>query len=229
MNHHCRNSFCNISTILFEKSIHPPTPVGKKIMTGIVIIMAVIFLWSLTPLHAAPTARETMQQTIDEVLSVLKDPTLKGDSHVNTQKEQLRSIMDRTFNYTLLSRQALGRAWKEITPEQQNEFVRLYRALLANTYMDRMIAYGDEKVEITRDIPLSDTIFEVQTTIHSQNGEIPVFYRLNRVENQWQVFDVVIEGVSLTKNYRSQFTDFLAKKSMDDLLRVLRKKGENRK
>ena len=198
-------------------------------MTKLLIIMAATFLlWPPTPLHATPTARETMQQTINEVLSVLKDPTLKGNSHVATQKERLRTIMDRTFNYTLLSRQALGRIWKEISPEQQNEFMTLYRALLANTYMDRIIAYGDEKVEITRDIPLSDTIFEIQTVIHSQNGEIPVFYRLNKTENQWKVFDVVIEGVSLTKNYRSQFTDFLAKKSMNDLLRVLRNKTKNR-
>lgn len=189
-----------------------------------IMVTAALFLSTLSLLNAASTARETMQETIETVLAVLKDPALKGDDHMTQKKERLQTIMDRTFNYSLLAKQALGRAWREISAVQQNEFTALYSTLLADTYLDRIITYGDEKVEITRDISLSDAVFEVQTAIHSPNGTIPVFYRLNRSEDQWLVFDVVIEGVSLTKNYRSQFSDFLAKKSMDDLLKVLRKK-----
>jgi len=90
--------------------------------------------------------------------------------------------------------------------------------------MNRIISYGDEKVDVRREVPLSSKIYEVQTTIHSQTRLIPVFYRLSFSDNRWQVFDVVIEGVSLTRNYRSQFKNFLSKKSMDDLLGVLKKK-----
>ena len=210
-----------ISVIPFRKPVIMTHLMRILSLFALLVLIAIFSMPS--ELHAA-TARESMEKTINDVLIILKDPSLKGDDHLSVKKERLWTVMDKTFNYTLLSRQALGKNWTQITPEQQKEFVRLYSALLGNTYLDRIIAYGDEKVEITKEIPLSKSIFEVQTVIHAQNGEIPVFYRLNMAENQWRVFDVVIEGVSLTMNYRSQFKDFLAKKTMNDLLSVLKKK-----
>ncbi len=187
-------------------------------------VLIIIVLLSTPHSLYAETALETMQVTVNDVLNVLQDPALKGEKYLETKKEKLKVIMDRTFNYTILSRQALGKTWTTITPAQQQEFILLYSTLLGTTYMNRIISYGDEKVDIKRDVPLSDTIYEVQSIIHSQNREIPVFYRLNFKDKKWMVFDVVIEGVSMTQNYRSQFRNFLSKKSMEDLLGVLKKK-----
>ncbi len=192
-----------------------------------IFILILLMLLSSPQLLYATTATETMHNTINEVLTILKNPALKGDEHLKTKKEKLWPIMDRTFNYTMLSRQALGKIWHSITPIQQKEFIRLYSTLLGATYMNRVISYGDEKVVITKEMPLSDSISEVQTIISSQNQDIPVFYRLNLKNKKWLVFDVVIEGVSLTRNYRSQFKNFLSKNNMDDLLRVLKKKTQN--
>lgn len=210
---------------LQNKNLHIPFPTPFITMFFLTLLLLVN---TSQPLYAA-TAMETMQSTINDVLIILKDPALKGKEHLKTKKGKLWAIVDRTFNYSMLSRQALGRIWKNVTPIQQQEFTRLYSRLLGNTYMNRIIAYGDEKVDITRELPLSKSIAEVQTVIHSQSREIPVFYRLNLEDKKWQVFDVVIEGVSLTQNYRSQFKNFLSKKSMDDLLGVLKKKTANGK
>ena len=96
--------------------------------------------------------------------------------------------------------------------------------MLGKTYMNRILSYGDEKILIGRGIPLTDDIAEVQTTLISKKNDIPIHYRLSFKDGKWKIFDVLIEGVSLTKNYRSQFKKFLSKKSMAQLLEVLEKK-----
>lgn len=171
------------------------------------------------------TAGKTMKATVDKVLDVLKDPLLKGDAHTETKKDRLWTILDSAFDYDMLSRNTLGKHWRRMTPLQQKDFIQLFSRLLGNTYMDRILSYGNEKILITKEVPLSEKIAEVQTSIYSREGrEIPVFYRLVSGDAGWHVFDIVIEGVSLTGNYRSQFKKFLSKKSMEQLLQALRKK-----
>ncbi|SLM28120.1 Toluene tolerance protein [Desulfamplus magnetovallimortis] len=205
---------------------------GKTDKFNVVILFVLmlslleVLLLSLPHDSEASTAMNTMENTVNEVLGVLKDPDLKGDGNRDIKKEKIWVIIDKAFNYDLLARQALGKIWKTISNEQQHEFTKLYSKLLGNTYIDRILSYGDESVDIEREIPLADKIAEVQTVISYQERKIPVFYRLNFENGTWKVFDVVIEGVSMTKNYRSQFKDFLSKKSMDDLLNVLNKKSQ---
>ncbi len=170
------------------------------------------------------TAVETMSRVTDDVLTVLKDPGLKEESFLETKKEKLWESMDTVFDYQLLSQYSLGRKWRQITPEQQTNFLRVYGLLLGKTYMNRILSYGDEKILIGREIPLADDIAEVQTTLISKKNDIPIHYRLSFNNGEWKIFDVLIEGVSLTKNYRSQFKKFLSKKSMAQLLEVLEKK-----
>ncbi|SMC82557.1 phospholipid transport system substrate-binding protein [Desulfocicer vacuolatum DSM 3385] len=173
--------------------------------------------------HGA-TAVETMSKITNEVLNVLKDPGLKDEAFLVTKKEKLWEIMDHVFDYQLLSQYSLGRKWRRITPEQQADFIRVYGLLLGKTYMNRILSYGDEKIIIGREIPLADGIAEVQTTLVSQKNDIPIHYRMSLANGEWKIFDVVIEGVSLTKNYRSQFKKYLSGKSMAQLLKVLDKK-----
>ena len=193
------------------------------------ICLAAFLLMTSQSLDASPlTPAETMQITVNKVLEVLKDPQLKGDAHVNTKKERLWTIVDSVFDYERLSRNVLGLHWRNSTSEQQKEFTHLFSRLLGNTYMDRILSYGNEKITITKEMQLSESIAEVQTSISSEKGtEIPLFYRLFVENGTWRVYDIIIEGVSLTGNYRSQFKNFLSKKSMKQLLQVLRKKTEN--
>ena len=90
--------------------------------------------------------------------------------------------------------------------------------------MDRILAYKDEKVEVSREKLFSDTKAEVQSKVVAPSGNIPIVYRMILKKNNWKVYDVIIEGVSLIKNYRTQFNDILAKKSPDELLKTLREK-----
>ena len=194
-----------------------------KIFTIICLGMMLLMPMSVKTVYGA-TAVETMSRVTDDVLTVLNDPGLKEESSLEIKKEKLWEIMDTVFDYQLLSQYSLGRKWRQITPEQQADFLKLYGLLLGKTYMNRILSYGDEKILIGREIPLADDIAEVQTTLISKKNDIPIYYRLSFKDGVWKIFDVVIEGVSLTKNYRSQFKKFLSKKSMAQLLKVLEKK-----
>jgi len=172
----------------------------------------------------ASTATQTMQATVDEVLTVLKDPSLKDQQFQGEKKKKIWEIVDSAFDYTLLSQQALGIHWRKMSTDQQKEFIKLYSKLLGRSYINKIMSYEDETILILKEKPLAEDIAEVQTTIVAQANTIPVFYRLAFEKGEWRVFDIIIEGVSLTKNYRSQFKKFLSKKSIDQLLKALRKK-----
>ena len=111
-----------------------------------------------------------------------------------------------------------------MSPEQQKEFVELYRKLLEKVYMDRILTYSGEKIEYVRESSLSENKSEVQTRIVTANKEIPIDYRLYNRDGTWKVYDVVIEGVSLVSNYRTQFESILAEKTPGDLIKLMREK-----
>jgi phospholipid transport system substrate-binding protein len=192
----------------------------------ITLIAAAILLLLLPPTAAvAGPALETVKMQTDNVLKVLRDPSLRPESARSTKTAKIRSISEKMFDFTELSKRTLGKNWAEFSPEQQKEFVRLYRSLLEDTYADKILAYTDEKIVFTKEVPLTEKTIEVQSTVLRKNGEIPIYYRVILKSGAWRVYDVIIEGVSLISNYRSQFKEILINKSPESLLETMRKKS----
>jgi phospholipid transport system substrate-binding protein len=167
---------------------------------------------------------ETAETEVKKILAVLGDQALTGKVGTTAKKEKLRAIFDDIFDYVVLSKRTLGRNWKKLDTEQQNEFVKLYRKLLDSVYMERLLAYKDEKVIFSKESMISEKKAEVFSNIDTGDKQIPINYRLVLKENQWKVYDIIIEGVSLVKNYRSQFNSILAKNEPEELLKILREK-----
>jgi phospholipid transport system substrate-binding protein len=191
-------------------------------LIGVAAIFAVVLLY---PVYApASTPLETVQAQINRVIEVLRDPALKAETSKEAKKERIWDLVNDIFDYKELSRRTLGRSWKKLTPEQQKEFTELFSLLLGSVYMDRVLAYEDEKVVFNKENMLSDTKAEVQSEIVTQTGTIPINYRMLLKDDQWKVYDVTVEGVSLVKNYRSQFRKILTNKPPEELLEILRKK-----
>ena len=157
-------------------------------------------------------------------MNVLRNPALKGEAGKKAKKEKISSISQEMFDFTELSKRSLGQNWSKLSPEQQKEFTELYKSLLEDTYADKITTYTDEKLIFGKEIPLSDQTVEVRTTVVTQTSNIPINYRLIEENGRWKVYDVVIEGVSLISNYRSQFREILATKTPEALLETLRKK-----
>jgi phospholipid transport system substrate-binding protein len=112
-----------------------------------------------------------------------------------------------------------------MSPAQQKDFIPLFRELLQGVYADRLLAYSDQKVLFDKETILKKGRAEVQSYLQTADGKkIPLFYRLTDKSGQWRVYDVIIEGVSMVKNYRTQFREILAKDTPDKLLEILREK-----
>jgi len=191
----------------------------KRFYIAVFIVLTIV-----TPVLSAQGPMETTKIHVDKVLAVLKDPTLTGESGKQAKIEKISEIAEEVFNFTELSKRSLGQAWSQFTPEQQTEFVSLYKMLLKNTYADRIVSYNNEKIEFGKEVPLSDTTTEIETTIGTNTGNVPINYRMINNNGQWRVYDVVIEGVSLINNYRTQFRGILANNTPEGLIEILRKK-----
>ena len=188
----------------------------------IMLCLCTFVLFPFTVFASVPLT--TIEGHVNSVLKILRDPALKGEAAKKTKKEKIRSISEKMFDFAELSKRTLGPNWKNLNTDQQKEFIILYRDILEDAYMDRIMAYKDEKVVFHKETMLTDNTAEVQSSIITIKAETPINYRLILKGSDWKVYDVVIEGVSLIKNYRTQFREILANKSPEELLKVLRKK-----
>jgi phospholipid transport system substrate-binding protein len=192
----------------------------KKQFFGLILVLLLIVPFSA---YAGPPL-DTVKGHINKVLDVLSDSSLKGQSGKSAKKAKIRSISEKMFDYNELSRRTLGQNWNKFNNEQQKEFTELYKSILEDAYADKLITYTDEKVLFNKETILSEKTCEIQTTIVTKKADIPIYYRVIQKEGEWRVYDIVIEGVSLVNNYRTQFREILASKSPDGLLDILRKK-----
>jgi len=182
--------------------------------------------WFLLPLPAgagAPT--EQTRTTADKVLSILNNPELRSAARKNERREQLRAVIYPRFDFAEMAKRSLGPQWSRRSPQEQQEFVRLFTEVLEHSYVDKIESYGGEKITYTRE-NLDKDHAEVFTKVVTKKGEeFSVNYILRSVGGEWKVYDVVIENISLVNNYRSQFNRILAKASFDELLRKLQAKA----
>lgn len=188
----------------------------------VMIVISILVLLGGT-CYAGP-ALESVKGDVDAVLKVLKDPVYKGEAGKKAKADQIRKISMKMFDFAELSKRTLGVHWNKFSAPQRQEFFDLYKGLLEDAYIDKITSYTDERIDYTKEVQLSDNAFEVQSTIVTKSAEIPVFYRVFNKDGQWRVYDVVIEGVSLISNYRSQFREILANNPPESLLDTLRKK-----
>jgi phospholipid transport system substrate-binding protein len=189
----------------------------------IVVLNIVILLLFSLPVYAGPPL-DAVQSNVNKVLEVLRDPKLKAASAKEIEKEKLRLIYERMFDDVELSKRTLAKNWNSLSVAQRQEFVLLFRQVLEKAYIDKILAYTDEKIVFDRETMVSETQAEVQTRIVTSSKEIPISYRVLLKDGAWKVYDVVIENVSLVLNYRTQFNDILAKNKPEQLLEILRKK-----
>jgi phospholipid transport system substrate-binding protein len=194
----------------------------KYIGLNIIILLAVLLILPLQ-VHANG-AKAIIEGQIGKMLEKMKEPAFKELSR-DAKLAEIRKIINEVFDYKELSQRTLGRDWKKFKPEQQTEFIDLFGKLLEDVYADRILAYTHEKIEFGKETELKKGRVEVESYIITlDNTKVPLFYRMSDKTGQWRVYDVVIEGVSMIKNYRGQFRQILSKKKPEDLLQTLREK-----
>jgi phospholipid transport system substrate-binding protein len=196
----------------------------NKRFGGLILIFAFLIVIPLQSYAATP--KETVETGVNKVLKTLSDPAFKAkskDQQIATISTEIESV----FDFEELSKRTLGREWKNFSAEQQTEFVKLFKELLQGVYADRLLAYSDQKVIYDKELMLKEGRAEVQSYLQTSDGnKIPLFYRMTNTSGSWKVYDIVIEGVSMVKNYRTQFKEILSNGSPDKLLEILREKSK---
>ncbi len=168
-----------------------------------------------------------IKNTVQDVLAIIKqDKEIKKGN----QQKLLALVNDKVlphFDFTHMTRLAVGKAWRTATPEQQQALEGEFRQLLIRTYTKAFTVYNDQQVEVK---PLKKengaTEATVRTLIRVPSGQpIPVDYDLKKTDNGWKAYDLVIEGVSMVTSYRSTFADQIKQGGIDSLIKTLAEKN----
>ena len=189
------------------------------------LVGAILLAGLMVPLLAfAGVPLDTVKANVNSVLEVLRDPKLQGEAGKKVKEQKIQVAAEKLFDFVELSKRTLGLNWNGFSPEQRKEFVKLFESILKDAYVDKITAYTNEQVNFAKEVALSETTVEVQSIIIYRGGQVPINYRVIKKENDWKVYDVVIEGVSLVSNYRTQFREILGNNPPEKLLETLRKK-----
>ncbi|MHC1789326.1 Tgt2/MlaC family protein [Solidesulfovibrio sp.] len=180
------------------------------------VLLLILMTANVSGAVAGP-ATDTLSRSVDRIIALLADPAYKDTGTRPGMRAKLIAAIAEIFDMKELSRRALGPEWNKFTPEQQERFVTAFGTLLENTYLDKIESYTDEKVQYLKEQDLGDGKAEVATTVVGNGKEIPIAYRLVD-RSGWKVYDVIIEGVSLVQNYRSQFGQILMRESPEALI-----------
>ncbi|MAF33250.1 MAG: ABC transporter substrate-binding protein [Desulfobacterales bacterium] len=190
----------------------------------------VLMLVGMTTLVHGTPPMETLQKPMNEIVSILKDPQYREKDKKEVQREELWKIIRGIFDFREMSKRSLARNWKRFNSGQRDRFTDVFSTLLGNIYLNKVQGeYHDERVVYLGEAIIKDKKAIVKTEIVRENGKIPMNYHLRLHGKKWKIYDVIIEGVGLVKNYRTQFKKILRKVSPDQLIERLKKKNEAQK
>jgi phospholipid transport system substrate-binding protein len=200
----------------------------RSLRRGVALVLALGLALSLVAAGdaAAGAPTDQLKAQIDRVLKVLDDPELKKDGRLRERRTAVRKIANDIFDFGETARRSLARHWQGRTPAERDEFVQLFSDLLERSYISKVELYGGEKIQYLGDA-IEGEQAKVQTKLLTKSGsEIPIEYRMHRKGDRWLVYDVIIEGVSLVANYRTQFNKIIQTDSYQALIKKMKNKQE---
>jgi phospholipid transport system substrate-binding protein len=192
------------------------------------LVLIIAGLMSLSIGLARPVLAAGPQERVGEILAavsaVLQDPQLQGSEHQMERKQRVRRIIFDAFDFAEMSRVVLGAHWARLTAEQQTEFISLFGDLFERSYNRLVLRFLSERETMYGAVTHEQDRALVQTTlvVRRTNEQLPVNYRLLDKGGQWAVFDVVVDGVSLTLNYRAQFDKIIRSSSYESLVQKIK-------
>lgn len=173
---------------------------------------------------------EAVRSTLTEVFRILEDEKLKDPAKRIPRRHMLEEVIASHFDYTEMSKRALAANWTPLTAVERTEFVELFKSFLSDRYAEKIEGYSGEQVHYLSE-RIEGNYAEVRTELRSSKVEIPMDYRLHMRDGTWHAYDIIVDGVSLVKNYRSQFDKIIRSDSYQELVRRLRERtvGEDKK
>lgn len=192
-------------------------------------VMMLSFLAFSASAQAMPEPQALVKEASDNMLKALKDHEAELESDPQKIYTLVQEILFPHFDFERMARLALGRSWRDASAEQQTKFVEEFRLLLVRTYATAMLEYTNEEI---RFLPFRDDVEKGRVTVPMEvvqpNGpSVPMSLALYKNKNnEWKVYDVKIEGISLVTNYRSSFNRDIRTSGMDALIESLSKRND---
>ena len=189
--------------------------------------VCLLFLFScllLPSLSRGGGPTEQMRTTLNKVLAIVRNSNSNSEGQKEDLRTRLTEVIYPRFDFTEMAKRSLGSHWGRRSAEEQREFVKVFTGLLGRTYADSIESNSTQSILYTREIEDKDYA-EVDTKIVTdKDEEVSINYKLHSVNNEWKVYDLVIEDITLVNNYRSQFDRVIARSSFEELIRVMKEK-----
>ena len=192
----------------------------NKTKWAIILFIVSVFLFPGQVLAGTQITAD-LKTTIDQVISIVSDKELQKTPGV--RREKLRQVIGKRFNYKQMVMRSLAKHYKARSEQERKEFTVLFKKLLENSYASKIENYQDETINYV-DEKVKGKYAMVRTQIVRKDGVIDVDYKMTKEGDKWMVYDFVIEGVSLIRNYKSQFSKIISTESYSALVSKLSKK-----
>jgi len=196
----------------------------RGVTLKVLILTLILNLAGMADPALAGPPTDTVKGVVEEVVRLLADPALKTQKP--RRRQAVKQVVARIFDYEEMAKRSLPN-WNRLSAAQRQEFVGLFAELLEKSYAEKFERYSDEKVRYLGESQDGDHA-EVRTLLVLKNDRMPINYRLLN-KSRWMVYDIIIEGISLVNNYRSQFTRVISESSHSELVRRLRTKVEEQR
>ena len=195
----------------------------EQLKAGFTVMGFVVMCFFASPSVFASEITGGLKATIEEVIEIVTDEHLK--SHGEVRRAKLRETIGKRFDYHQMVIRSLARDWNNRTPKEREDFQELFKKLLESSYASKLESYSDEQINYVGEV-VKGKYALVKTEIVRRDGTIEVNYKMIQNNGEWKVYDFLIEGVSMIRNYRSQFTKIIRKESFAALVQKLAAKVE---
>lgn len=175
---------------------------------------------------ACASITDDVKRTVDDIIKIVSDKEMKKASSEQKRRSAIKKSLSHVFDHQEMAKRSLGKHWNQRTPAERKQFVDLFASLLENSYAGKIESYNNEKVVYVKEV-IDGNHAEVKSKIINQKqDEFTVDYRLlKEATGKWMVYDVVIEGVSLVSNYRTQFNKIITANGYPELVKKLQTKS----
>ena len=196
------------------------------LIVGFVFIIAVCVFNRASVVHGAigSDAMTTVRGTVSQVLNILSD-------HQGSREERRRrliAVVAGHFDFADMARSSLGYHWRQLTPDQQGRFVQLFTAFMEDAYLNKIEGYSGQKIEFVGETSNGPADSQVNSRVIQPNGGEPITvdYRLKQDSGAWKVYDVTVDNISITANYRNQFNRVINNQGFDALMKEMQTKQQ---
>jgi len=185
------------------------------------LVICAQMVWAPASADAgAPT--DQLRSSVDQIVKVLDDPALRADSRAQDRRAAIRKEAQVVFDFGETAKRALGRHWQGLSEKDRQEFTGLFTDLIERAYISKIERYSGERIAYAGE-SVEGGLATVRTRFVTKQGtEIPVDYRMQQRGDRWLVYDVMVEGVSLINNYRTQFDKIIQTSSYAELVRKMK-------